>query len=138
MAKKKRSISETTTTVFVEDSAAIVEAAAEEEQASPDLAARLSKIRERAGVLGYLLRDTNTATIDLKEPEKIVEYALLSSQALESSQEISQMFNLGEFRSALVEGRDMKALCFMIDENRINIFMEKDADHADILNSVTQ
>lgn len=137
MAKKKRSISETTTTVFVEDSAAIVEAT-EEEQASPDLAARLSKVRERAGVLGYLLRDTNTATIDLKEPEKIVEYALLSSQALESSQEISQMFNLGEFRSALVEGRDMKALCFMIDENRINIFMEKDADHADILNSVTQ
>jgi predicted regulator of Ras-like GTPase activity (Roadblock/LC7/MglB family) len=84
------------------------------------------------------MRDTTTATINLKEPEKIVDYALLTSQALESSQEISQMFNLGDFESTLIEGKNMKTLCFVLDENRVNIFMEKDVDHADILKSVRQ
>jgi len=137
MAKKKRSISETMTTVLVEDNAPLVEAI-EEEQVSQDLATRLSGICERPGVLGFILRDTTTATINLKEPEKIVDYALLTSQVLESSQEISQMFNLGEFGSALIEGKDMKTLCFVLDKNMVNIFMEKNVDHADVLNSVRQ
>ena len=137
MAKKKKSMSETAETVFAEEGAPIVEAV-EEKQVSQDLATRLSKMCERPGVLGFILRDTTTATINLKEPEKIVDYALLTSQALESSQEISQMFNLGDFESTLIEGKNMKTLCFVLDENRVNIFMEKDVDHADILKSVRQ
>ena len=137
MAKKKKSMSETAETVFAEESAPIVEAV-EEKQVSQDLATRLSKMCERPEVLGFIMRDTTTATINLKEPEKIVDYALLTSQALESSQEISQMFNLGDFESTLIEGKNMKTLCFVLDENRVNIFMEKDVDHADILNSVRQ
>jgi predicted regulator of Ras-like GTPase activity (Roadblock/LC7/MglB family) len=137
MAKKKKSMNETADTVFAEESAPIVEAV-EEKQVSQDLATRLSKMCEQPGVLGFILRDTTTATINLKEPEKIVDYALLTSQTLESSQEISQMFNLGDFESTLIEGKNMKTLCFVLDENRVNIFMEKDVDHADILNSVRQ
>jgi len=137
MAKKKKSMSETADTVFAEESAPIVEAV-EEKQVSQDLATRLSKMCERPEVLGFIMRDTTTATINLKEPERIVDYALLTSQALESSQEISQMFNLGDFESTLIEGKNMKTLCFVLDENRVNIFMEKDVDHADILNSVRQ
>ena len=137
MAKKKKSMSETAETVFAEESAPIVEAV-EEKQVSQDLATRLSKMCERPEVLGFIMRDTTTATINLKEPERIVDYALLTSQALESSQEISQMFNLGDFESTLIEGKNMKTLCFVLDENRVNIFMEKDVDHADILKSVRQ
>jgi predicted regulator of Ras-like GTPase activity (Roadblock/LC7/MglB family) len=137
MAKKKKSMSETADTVFAEESAPIVEAV-EEKQVSQDLATRLSKMCERPEVLGFIMRDTTTATINLKEPERIVDYALLTSQALESSQEISQMFNLGDFESTLIEGKNMKTLCFVLDENRVNIFMEKDVDHADILNIVRQ
>jgi len=137
MAKKKKSMSETVDTVFAEESAPIVEAL-EEKQVSQDLATCLSKMCERPEVLGFILRDATTATINLKEPEKIVDYALLTSQAMESSQEISQMFNLGDFESTLIEGKNMKTLCFVLDENRVNIFMEKDVDHADILNSVRQ
>jgi len=48
------------------------------------------------------------------------------------------MFNLGDFESTLIEGKNMKTLCFVLDENRVNIFMEKDLDHADILNIVRQ
>ena len=137
MAKKKKSMNETADIVFAEESAPIVEAV-EEKQVSQDLVTRLSKMCEQPGVLGFILRDTTTATINLKEPEKIVDYALLTSQTLESSQEISQMFNLGDFESTLIEGKNMKMLCFVLDENRVNIFMEKDVDHADILNSVRQ
>jgi len=136
MARKKKSMSETATEL-VEDGAAVIEAV-EEKQASPELAECLSKLSERSEVLGYILRDTNTATINLKDPEKIVEYAILGSEALEASQEISQLFNLGEFGSTLVEGRDTKALCFMINENKINVFMKKDTDHAEILSNVRQ
>ena len=137
MAKKKKSMNETADTVFAEESAPIVEAV-EEKQVSQDLATRLSKMCERPEVLGFILRDTTTATINLKEPEKIVDYALLASQTLESSQEISQMFNLGDFESTLIEGKNMKTLCFVLDENRVNIFMEKDVDHAEILSSFRQ
>jgi len=136
MARKKKSISETSTEL-VEDSAAVIEAV-EEKQASPELAECLSKLNERLEVLGYILRDTNAATINLKEPEKIVEYAILGSEALEAGQEISQLFNLGEFRCAIVERKETKALCFLINENRINVFMKKDADHAEILSNVRE
>jgi predicted regulator of Ras-like GTPase activity (Roadblock/LC7/MglB family) len=141
MARKKRNAIETAT-VLTEESGAIVELeetpSAKEPQASPDLAKELSKICKREGVLGYILRDTSTATIDLKNPEKIVEYALLTSQALESSQELSQLFGTGEFRNALIEGKDVKALCMMVGESKINIFMEKSADHIDLLDDVTR
>ena len=141
MGRKKRSTTETAT-VLAEESAPIVELAeaptAEEPQASQDLAKDLSRICEREGVLGFIVRDTSTATIDLKNPEKIVEYALLTSQALESSQELSQLFSIGELRSALIEGRDIKVLCIMVGESKINVFMEKSVDHADLLDCVAQ
>jgi predicted regulator of Ras-like GTPase activity (Roadblock/LC7/MglB family) len=141
MGRKKRNATETAT-ALAEESGAIVELAetqsAEEPQASPDLAKDLSKICKREGVLGYILRDISTATIDLKNPEKIVEYALLTSQALESSQVLSQLFGIGEFRSALIEGKDVKALCMMVGESKINIFMEKSVDHIDLLDDVTR
>jgi len=141
MGRKKRNVTETAT-VLTEDNAAIVELAeepsAEEPQPSPDLAKDLSKISKREGVLGYIIRDSSTATIDLKNPEKIVEYALLTSQALESSQELSQLFRIGEFRSALIEGKDIKILCMMVGESKINVFMEKSVDHADLLDRIAQ
>jgi hypothetical protein len=57
---------------------------------------------------------------------------------MESSQEISQLFNLGEFRSTLIKGKDINALCVTIGENKISIFMEKDVDHENILNSLQE
>jgi predicted regulator of Ras-like GTPase activity (Roadblock/LC7/MglB family) len=132
MVKKKRSIHKTATTVLVDDVTS-----SEEDQVFTDLSKNLAEIRKSKGVVGYILRSTTSATIDLKEPEKIIEYAILSSQALDSSQEISDLFELGDVESILIEGKEIKALCMVIDENKISIFMEKDADHADILKRVS-
>ncbi len=135
MVNKKRSIHETATTVIVDDETDVT--SSEEDQVFTDLSKSLAEIRKRDGVVGYILRNTSSATIDLKEPEKIVEYAILSSQVLDSSREISDLFELGDVESILVEGKEIKALCMAIGENKISIFMEKNTDHAGILKRVS-
>ena len=109
----------------------------EEDQAFTDLSSKLAEIRKDKGVIGYIIRNATSATIDLKEPEKIVEYAIFSSQVLDSSQEISELFELGDVKSILIEGKESNALCMTVDGNKISIFMEKDADRADILNKIS-
>jgi predicted regulator of Ras-like GTPase activity (Roadblock/LC7/MglB family) len=132
MVKQKRSIHETATTVIVDDVTS-----SEEDQVFTDLSKNLAEIRKAEGVIGYILRSTTAATIDLKEPEKLIEYAILSSQVLDSSREISELFELGDVESLLIEGKEIKVLCMVIGENKISIFMEKNADHADILKRVS-
>lgn len=132
MVKQKRSIHETATTVIVDDVTS-----SEEDQVFTDLSKNLAEIRKAEGVVGYILRSATAATIDLKEPEKLIEYAILSSQVLDSSQEISELFELGDVESTLIEGKEIKVLCMVIGENKISIFMEKNADHADILKRVS-
>ena len=131
----KRSQQEATTTVVVDEDE--LSSPSEEDQTFKDLSNKLAEIRKDKGVIGYILRNTTSATIDLKEPEKIVEYALFSSQALDSSREISDLFELGNVESILVEGKENNALCMTIDGNKVSIFMEKDADHAYILKRVS-
>ena len=135
MVKKKRSQQENSTTVIVDDDE--LSAAPEEDEAYTDLSNKLAEIRKDKDIIGYILRSTTSATIDLKEPEKIVEYAIFSSQVLDSSQEIADLYELAEVKSVLIEGKETKALCMDIDENKISIFMKKNADHADILKTIS-
>jgi len=132
MVKQKRSIHETATTVIVDDVTS-----SEEDQVFTDLSKNLAEIRKAEGVIGYILRSTTAATIDLKEPEKLIEYAILSSQVLDSSREISELFKLDAIESVLIEGKETKALCMDIDGIKISIFMERNADHTDILKRVS-
>jgi predicted regulator of Ras-like GTPase activity (Roadblock/LC7/MglB family) len=93
-----------------------------------DLRARLDKIKSQEGVIGYILRNTTTAAIDLKDPTKIIDYAIVSSSTIDASDELSSLFNLGNIKSIVVEGKKVKMLSMIIDENRISIFMEKNVD----------
>ena len=135
MVKRRKSIHETSTTVIMEDETDI--STVEEDQTFTNLRTNLAEINKCEGVLGYILRNASSATIDLKDPAKLVEYAILSSQALDSSQEISELFDIGEIENILIEGKEIKVLCMSIGENKISIFMEKNADHADISKRVS-
>ena len=135
MVKKKHSLNETSTTVIVDEEADVTPN--EEDPAFTNLSNKLTEIRNETGVIGYILRSATSATIDLKEPEKIVEYALFSSQVLDSSREISELFKLEDIESVLIEGKETKALCMDIDGIKISIFMERNADHTDILKRVS-
>jgi predicted regulator of Ras-like GTPase activity (Roadblock/LC7/MglB family) len=130
MVKKKQS-QETETAIVVDEDE--IAAAPEEDQTFKDLGDKLAKLRKDKDVIGYIIRNKVSATIDLEKPEKLAEYAIFSSQVLESSQEISDQFKLGDVENVLIEGKDSKTLCMNIEGNRIGIFMEKNAKHANIL-----
>ncbi|MBT0159868.1 hypothetical protein G4O51_07775 [Candidatus Bathyarchaeota archaeon A05DMB-2] len=135
MVKKKGSITETASAIMMEDDEE-PENTSQEDETFTTLSETLKEIRKLKGVQGYILRGTTSATIDLKEPGKIVEYAILSSQALDSSREITELFNLGEPQHIFIQGKELKTLSLLIGANKISIFMEKTADHTAILNRI--
>jgi predicted regulator of Ras-like GTPase activity (Roadblock/LC7/MglB family) len=126
MAKKKGKQQEAATTVVVDEEE--LGASSDEDERYEDLSCELAEIRKDKNVLGYILRNETSATIDIEESGKIVEYAIFSSQVLDSSQEISDEFELGDVESVVIEGEEKKVLCMKIGKNKINVFMKKDAD----------
>ena len=133
MVKKSRN-QETSTLIIDEDE---LSANSEDDQTFTDLSSKLAEIRKDEGIIGYIIRNATSATIDLKEPEKIVEYAIFSSQMLDSSREISDLFELGNVETIFVEGKENNALSMTIDGNKISIFMEKDEDYTDVLKKIS-
>lgn len=133
MLKQKPSTSETQAQ-FTEPVA--VTSVGSENSAFESLSASLTEIRKLKGVIGYILRSNGSAIIDLNEQDKIMEYAVLSSQVHESSQEMAKQFNLGETETVLVEGKDIKMLCMTQGESRIGVFMDKSATHAWIIKRI--
>jgi len=105
------------------------------EEATPtnNLRSNLEEIKRYDGVIGYILRNSTSASIDLRDPEKIIYYAILSSSAIDTSQELSELFGLGNAKSISVEGKSVKMLSLTIGENRISLFMEKNVDNEKIL-----
>ena len=133
MLKPKTSTNEAETALTNE---VIVTAVDEENSGFASLSASLTEIRKLKGVTGYILRSNTSAIIDLNEQDKIIEYAVLSTQMHDSSQEIAKQFNLCEIESILVEGKNVKVLCMSIGENKISVFMEKSATHAWIIKRI--
>lgn len=124
MTKKKKS---------VQEAAVLTETTAAEARPVSDLRTSLEEIKAYDGVIGYILRNSTSASIDLKDPTKLIDFAILSSSALDLSKELSELFNLGEVKDIVVEGKDVKVLSLTIDENKISVFLEKNAEYESIL-----
>ncbi len=90
---------------------------------------KLQSIKGREGIIGYILRGPNSASIDLKDPTKIVDYAILSATAFEAGQNMSAIFEIGEVESIITEGENTKILSRVVNDHRLSIFMEKSVDH---------
>ena len=134
MVKKKRSLNETVTTIFIDDE---TDAEAEMDDDFTDLRTNLAEIRKSAGVIGYILKDPTTATIDLQDPAKTVEYAMLASEAFDSYEELRELFDLGDVENVLMKCKNIKLLCLALGDCTVSIFMEKTADQAEILRKVS-
>ena len=132
MLKQKTNVEISTET---NDSAPVI-SVGDDNTVFENLAASLAEIRKLKGVTGYILRSNTSAIIDLTEQDKIIEYAILSSQISESSNEIAMQFNLADIESVLVEGKNVKVLCMSVGDNRIGIFMERTATHAWIIKRI--
>lgn len=98
---------------------------------------RLEEVKSFEGVIGYILRDPTSAAIDLKDPSKIVEYAILSSTATETAAQISDLLDLGEANNIVIQGKNMKVLCLTVNEDKVSVFMEKDVDSEKIIRRLT-
>ncbi len=131
---KKRIMHSTTTTVMVDG--APVTITLDEDPAFAELRSSLVQINKIPGIKGYILQNTATAVINLQNPAKLVEYALLASQTVDACQEISELFNLATTK-AVVEGSEIKMLCMIVGENKLSIFMEKNVDHTDIFRRIS-
>jgi predicted regulator of Ras-like GTPase activity (Roadblock/LC7/MglB family) len=107
--------------------------ALEETTVDSSLRASLEEIKKYDGVMGYIRRDTTSASIDLKDPTKIIDYALLSSLAFDAGKDLSELFDIGDVKDTLVWGTNVKMLSVIIGENKISVFMEKNADAEKVL-----
>ena len=85
------------------------------------------------GVLGYILKNDSTATINLKDSQKTVEYALLTSQAFDAIKEFSNLFSLGKLESATIECATLKVVLVKIGEYTLNVFMGKTVEPQKVL-----
>lgn len=89
----------------------------------------LENIKAKEGIIGYILRDPKSASVDIKDPSKIIDYAMLSSSVLDSGEQMMTTFELGEVNNIVVVGGDAKILSLRIGDHRISIFMTKNVDH---------
>lgn len=124
MARKKKTIQEIV---------AVTEPLTIEESHVNNLRANLEEIKTYDGVIGYIIRNSTSAAIDLKDPTKLIDYAVLSSSALDASEALSEDFNLGDAKSIIVTGKNVKVLSLTVSDNRISVFMDKEANYEKVL-----
>jgi len=92
----------------------------------------LKDLKTMEGIIGYILRSPNSASIDLKDPTKVIDYAILSTTAFEAGLEILNAFEIGEAETIVLEGEGIKVLSMIIGDDRFSIFMENSVDHEKI------
>jgi predicted regulator of Ras-like GTPase activity (Roadblock/LC7/MglB family) len=114
----------------------VSEEVSEENSSFASLSASLAEIRKLKGVTGYILRSSTSAIIDVEDSDKIFQYAILTSEIHESSVEMAKQFNLGAPESILLEGENIKILCLSMDENKIDVFLEKSVNHVSIIKRI--
>jgi predicted regulator of Ras-like GTPase activity (Roadblock/LC7/MglB family) len=93
----------------------------------------VQKLRRSKDIEGYLLKSETKATVDLNDSTKIIEYAMLTSQAFESAETLSSSLNIGSIETVLIEGETIKTLCINQGQNKLGVFMKKGTDDEDIL-----
>jgi len=110
---------------------------AEKDEETEMLKTKLESIKNMPEVIGYILRNSRSATIDAKDPTKIIDYAMLSAATIEAAEKLVGVFQLGEAEKIVLEGNAAKLLSLSIGENSISVFMEKSAREDKIFRNLT-
>jgi predicted regulator of Ras-like GTPase activity (Roadblock/LC7/MglB family) len=101
----------------------------ETENELEELQEKLQEIKDQEGIIGYILRGTKSASIDLKDPQKIIDYAVLSSTTFDSSTNMAEALQMGEPKKIVIESEETKLLSMNVNNHRLSIFMEKTVNH---------
>jgi predicted regulator of Ras-like GTPase activity (Roadblock/LC7/MglB family) len=97
---------------------------------------KLQDIKSQEGIIGYILRSKKSASVDLKDPRKMIDYALFSSAVFDVSQNLTEDLQIGEVDNVILESEETKLLAMNINNSHISIFMEKDVDHEKLYKSL--
>jgi predicted regulator of Ras-like GTPase activity (Roadblock/LC7/MglB family) len=97
-----------------------------------DLRTTLEQIKAEEGVVGYILRAQSAASVDINDPSKIIDYAVLSASVFDSVESLLDAFELGKTCNIVVVGSKLKVLVVTIGEHNVSIFMEKNVNHESI------
>jgi predicted regulator of Ras-like GTPase activity (Roadblock/LC7/MglB family) len=100
------------------------------------LRANLEEIRDYDGVVGYILKNPTSASIDVKDPTKVIDYAILSSTIFDMTEELSKLFNLEDVKDTIIDGKNLKIVSLNIEKNRISIFLESNSDTDKVLEKI--
>ena len=100
------------------------------------LRAIMEEIRNYDGVVGYILRNTTSASIDVKDPTKIIDFATLSSTIFDLTEEFSKLFNLEDVKDIIINGKNLKIVSLSVGKNRISIFLESNSDTDKVLKKI--
>ena len=90
---------------------------------------KLHDIKDQEGIIGYVLRGPKSASIDLNDSTKVIDYALLSSTAFDAGRNMTEALQMGEVETMIVESEETKLLSMNINNHRLSLFMEKSVDH---------
>jgi predicted regulator of Ras-like GTPase activity (Roadblock/LC7/MglB family) len=88
----------------------------------------LEETKTEDGVIGYIMRNAVSASIDLRDPARMIDYALLSSSAFDASEGLSSFLDLGDLKSIVVETKNVKMLSLNVNGSKVSIFAEKHVD----------
>jgi predicted regulator of Ras-like GTPase activity (Roadblock/LC7/MglB family) len=101
----------------------------ETEKELEELQEKLQEIKDQEGIIGYILRGTESASIDLKDPTKIIDYAVLSSTAFDAGHNMTEALQMGEAKKIVLESEETKLMSMNVNNHRLSIFMEKSVNH---------
>jgi predicted regulator of Ras-like GTPase activity (Roadblock/LC7/MglB family) len=89
---------------------------------------KLQELKNQDGIIGYILRCSNSAAIDLKDPTKIIDYAVLSSAVLDIGCKMTENFQVGPVERVVVESEETTMLSMNTGNKLLTVFMEKAVD----------
>ncbi|UCG45540.1 MAG: hypothetical protein JSV58_01800 [Candidatus Bathyarchaeota archaeon] len=88
----------------------------------------LRRLKVKKGIIGYILRAEKSASIDINDPTKIIDYAVLSSIVLNAGEILSSSFELGGVYKVTLEGEKAKMLTLRTNNHSLSVFMENTLD----------
>jgi len=98
-----------------------------------DLQTLLTEVKKFKGVTGFILKNQASAFVDLEDNDKLADYALLSSLAFDASNDFSEVFDLGNVKNIILNGKNIKILAANLGENKVSVFMKKGANVGKVL-----
>jgi hypothetical protein len=125
MSKHVTTTTEQQSTFTVQQSAL---AESEETRVFKKLQPILVEIRKNPNLIGFTMKNSTQAIVDVNKPEELAQLSLLASQLFESSRKLLTACNQRSMKRAVLEGSKMRILCLSIDGNQLSIFMEKTLD----------